>query len=300
VENLMTKIAGLLVLLVRMWGTPADASVLELDQRRGATVAVTLNGQRLLLKVDPGSNGDVTLNPDAAARARLRPSLIPVTGLIGPVKVRGRVAKARMVIGTIPVTAAFTWYGKPVVTGADGIISPGLLPYDEVNLVLGSSSRSSVEKVVPVIFSKDVGLAHLTSIGGKPLGVRFSSRKESSMSTAAAGALIAAAHGGFWLGAATPVLINLGIQRPVRPLGLAQPWQVGPFSIRRFLVRTVDWRGPQSFPPEPSTDAAEIVVTGKARGAGKPFYEVVIGLEYLRACSAVRYRKAGGTLTFSC
>ena len=296
----MKKVVAVPTILLSMCAASADASVLELDQRSGAAVAVMLNGQRLLLKVNPGTNGDVTLNPDAAVRARLRPSIIPVTGLIGPVKVRGHVAKAKMSIAGVPVSAAFTWYGKPVVTGADGVISPGLLPYDEVNLSLGPPSRNSIETVLPVVFSRDFGLAHLTSINGTPTGVRFSVGKEGSMSTAAAGALIAATQGGSWLGPPVPTVVNLGIQRPVRPLALVRTWQVGPFPVRRFLVRTADWRGPQPFPTEPSGDAAEIIVTAKARGARKPLYELVIGQDYLGACSAVRYQRKRGTLTFRC
>jgi hypothetical protein len=57
---------------------PAAAADLVLDHRSGFIVPVEVNGQTLQLRVDPGANGVIVLNPDAAERAGLRDS--PVSG----------------------------------------------------------------------------------------------------------------------------------------------------------------------------------------------------------------------------
>ena len=57
--------------------SPAQAADLVLDRATGFVVTAEVNGQTLRLRVDPGANGVIVLNPEAAERAGLRES--PVT-----------------------------------------------------------------------------------------------------------------------------------------------------------------------------------------------------------------------------
>jgi hypothetical protein len=103
--------------------------------------------------------------------------------------------------------------------------------------------------------------------------VEFSLLQPHSLATASAGALIAASHGGEWTGEARPALIKFGIERPIRPMRLARPLEIGGFALPALHVRTGDHRGNFQLPPDaappPSSEAGqdpdEIVVTGNVR-----------------------------------
>ncbi|HEX9932500.1 MAG TPA: aspartyl protease family protein [Allosphingosinicella sp.] len=64
--------AGLLAALAA--ASPAEAADLVLDRSSGFVVTAEVNGQTLRLRVDPGANGVIVLNPAAAERAGLRES----------------------------------------------------------------------------------------------------------------------------------------------------------------------------------------------------------------------------------
>ena len=291
---------GFLALAAAAGRGPSQPSVLKVANAMAATVEVRVNGQRLKLRVDPAANGDVTLNPDAARRSRLQPSRIPVTGLIGPVKVHGQSATSEISMGPASARATFIWYDQTITQGADGVISPGLLPYDEVHLLLGPSRSDETTTAIPVHFSRDYGLAQAQSVAGNTLLVRFAVSRRDSISTAAAAAILSYQFSGSWIGEVTPFTMKLGVQRPVRSLALGKTWLAGPFSITKFLVRTGDWRGDHALPSEAQDDSGKIVVWGKTRSLQKPVYQFVVGRDHMSRCSSVIYSKAKGTLEFTC
>ena len=295
----MVEIASLALVAAACNGC-SQPLVLKVADAKVATVEVHVNGQRLKLRVDPAANGDVTLNPDAARLSRLRPSTKPVTGFIGPVRVYGQSARSEISMGSATARATFIWYDRTITEGADGIISPGLLPYDEVHLLYGPPQGDETTTAVPVHFSKVYGLAQAQSVAGKTLLVRFAVSRRDSISTAAAGAILSNQFNGSWIGEVTPFMMKLGVQRPVRALALGKPWLAGPFSITKFLVRTGDWRGDHALPSTAHQDAGEIVVWGKARSLQKPVYEFVVGRDHMGQCSSVIYSKPKGTLQFTC
>jgi len=97
-------------------------------------VAVTINGQPLRLRVDPGIG--VVLNPSAARRIGLRGSMLAAAVRIGPVRLRGDSKVARLRVGTWEGRRRFFWFDRDVVEGADGTIGLADLPEDEIRLEL--------------------------------------------------------------------------------------------------------------------------------------------------------------------
>ncbi|HZF93282.1 MAG TPA: hypothetical protein VEZ20_00260 [Allosphingosinicella sp.] len=61
-----------LVVAAGLAAMPANAADLVLDHRAGFVVPVEVNGHTLRLRVDPGANGVIVLNPAAAERIGLR------------------------------------------------------------------------------------------------------------------------------------------------------------------------------------------------------------------------------------
>ncbi len=133
-RHLMAKFA--LVLLVALSASPVLArpptslGSLELPVfDRIITVAV--NGQPLRLKVDLSGNGNVILNPGAAARAALT-GTGKVTMNVGPVQLRGKTASPSFALSGATWSSKVMWFDLPYTTDADGVISPYHLPYNQI------------------------------------------------------------------------------------------------------------------------------------------------------------------------
>ena len=295
-------IAGTLLLAISAAAPAGIArpSVFSVADARTATILAAINGHPVRLLVDPAASGDLVINPDAAKRAKLSPSNMPITGYIGPVQVRGSWKKANLKVGSSRTPAVVTWYERPVTQLADGIVSPGALPFDEVHLLLGPARPTSSKVSVPVRFSIDFGLAEVQPVPKSELLVRYSLSSPDTIATAAAGAVLARRFGGSWAGDVSSARMKLGISRPVRSLALAAPWRAGPFQISQFLVRTRDWRGTQALPSETDDDPGDIIVTGKSANRQRPFYEFVVGQDRLGSCSSIIYSKRRETLEFVC
>jgi hypothetical protein len=68
----------------------AAAADLTLGPASNYLVPVVVKGVTLNLRVDPGADGAIVINRGAAARAKLKASIFPLTAAVGPVTVRGR------------------------------------------------------------------------------------------------------------------------------------------------------------------------------------------------------------------
>lgn len=66
------KAAAAAAAFLALLASPAAAADLVLDRASGFIVPVEVNGRTLRLRVDPGANGVIVLNPEAAERAGLR------------------------------------------------------------------------------------------------------------------------------------------------------------------------------------------------------------------------------------
>jgi len=289
----------------------ASAADLLLDRDGGFVVPVEINGATLRLRVDPAASGLVILNPDAVGRAKLTPEMMngrpgipgqfirPSFARIGPVGLTGRTRAATARTGGQAFPIQAIWFYRPAIDGADGVISVALLPYDSVTFRLGAPRAGEGAVTLALDYVTELGLYYPYPLEGRALPVQFSLWKPASIGTAAAGALLAQGRAGAWAGDHDRRPISFGVLRPVRPMALGRPIDLGFARVGGFLVRTGDYRGGYALPAETDADPDEIVVTA-ARAMQAARLNLVLGADQFAACSSLRYARAGRSLTLSC
>ena len=288
-----------LALALCLKALPAQAADLTVDANSDFLIDATINGHPVRLRVDPETSGYIILNPEAVARIGLRRSMIGSSTRIGPVRLNGSSKVARVRIGETEGRRRLVWIDRPAVDDADGLIGPADMPYDRVTFDLRPAAAGETAYTLPMEFVRSAGLSYPLALGEQVIRVQFSLLKPNSMATAAAGAILASAHGGGWTGEPRDQLIEFGVVRPVRPLALERPVEFNGFGFSRVLVRTSDNRGNLDLPPEPDADPSEIVVTG-SNGRSRAVYHLVVALDRLSACSRLGWDNRGRQLTLTC
>jgi hypothetical protein len=204
-----------------------------------------------------------------------------------------------VVVGEVSSIRRVVWTDREAVQGADGIISPADLPADRVTLQFRRPGPGETQFELPMTFSPNLGLYHRAAVGGSFIDYRISTARPATVSTAAAGALLAKEYGGAWSGDAREMMIKYGIIRPVRPLVLDRPSPFANQPMSRLLVRTSDHRGTAELPVDPSPDPDEIVVTGN-RGRQQARYMISLGLDWLSPCSSISWNNRTRRMTLTC
>jgi|GEM_PF-429349 len=290
---------------------PAAAADLVLDRAGSYLVPVEINGVTLNLRADPAASGLVILNPAAVRRAKIQPEMvhrrIGIRGLfirqsfarVGPVSLTGRTGAVAARIGGAMVPLQAIWFDRDAIAGADGVISAALLPYDSVTFRLGPARGGERETALALDFVAELGLYHSWPLADRALPIQFSLWRPASISTAAAGALIARDRAGAWQGELAQAPMSFGIVRPVRPMILARPIDLGGVSVRRFLVRTSDYRGGYALPSDAVPDPDEIVVTAE-RAVQAPRLSLILGEDQFAACSSLRFERVPRRLVLRC
>jgi hypothetical protein len=295
------RIASAPVLLIAglFLAAPAAAADLTLRAAESYILPVEVNGQMLRLRIDPAAPGYVLLNPDAVWRLGLRSSMIGSVTHIGPVTLKGGSNSVKMRVGGVATKPRAIWIDREVAPGADGTIGPELLPYDTIVFELAPPRPGEVESQVALEHAPGTGLIHLYPAGEKRIQISFTLADPHSMSTAAAGALLASLNGGEWAGPVREEQVRFGVRRPVRPFTLATPLTLGGYAIRSFLVRTADFRGSYQLPAD-RPDPDEIVVTATTKGKQRARLHLLIGPDSLARCSSLTYAKAARRLILRC
>jgi hypothetical protein len=253
---MFARFAALALMLVGALplAAPAAASEIVLDAASGHIVLTRINGHQVRLRVDPETSGFIILNGEAAQRIGLRPSMIGVSTDIGPVRVFGNTKVARVsVAGSREGNRRLAWTNRVAAAGADGLIGPADMPFDKVVLGLREPVDGEQSVELPMEFKRSPGLFHSVNIAGTAVSFLISTTRPDSISTAAAGALLAERHGGAWSGEPGEQMIKYEVVRPVRPLLLSAPVEIAGLPLRRILVRTGDhraaWRSRQTRSP---------------------------------------------------
>jgi hypothetical protein len=279
--------------------TPAAAEDLRLAADNNYILPVEVNGQVLRLRVDPAAPGYVLLNPDTVARLGLRGSMTGSVTHVGPVTLKGGSNAVKMRVGAVASKPRAIWIDREVAPGADGTISPELLPHDRIVFEIAPARSGETESRIAMDYAPGIGLVHLYPAGERRIHIAFTLADPRSLSTAAAGALLAGMKGGDWTGPVREEPVRFGVRRPVRPFRLAAPAALDAYEIRSFLVRTADFRGSYQLPPD-RADPDEIVVTAVTKGRQRARLYLLIGADALARCSSLTYAKAARQLTLRC
>lgn len=297
----MTKAAKLLLLFLApalAAFSPASAADLVLDGS-APLIQAEIGGVPLRLKVVLDHAPGITLNPDAAARAGLGKGEGEWVERIGPVKLRGRFANLSLVIAGVPAEASVRWPERPSSTDADGEISIDSLPFETVALKRREAAPGEREFAFQTKLHANHGV-HIPFLAGRRrIAARLSFSRARTSAPAAAGAAIAAVHGGALGPEKSYEEIRLGVARPVWPLRLERPLQIGALAVPLIMVRASDFRGKHRLERRPEPSLEQIVVTGERRSQDA-LYRITIGLDVLGRCSAATYSRATGVLRLRC
>lgn len=293
------KLLAFALAALSLLAAPARAADLVVDAGSDFLIEATINGHPVRLRVDPETSGYVILNPDTVARIGLRRSMLGSRTQIGPVRLTGSSKVARVALGGVTGDRRVVWLtDRAAVAGADGLIGPADMPYNRVTFQLRAARPGEARFELPMAFERSYGLFFPMSLGGQEMRFQLTLTKAETMATAAAGAHIAALHGGVWIGDARDQLIDFGVVRPVRPLALAQPVLLNGLYLGRLLVRTGDNRGNLTLPPEPDADPDEVVVAGESRQ--RAAFNVTLGRDRLSECSRLVWDNGTRRMSLDC
>ena len=297
----MNRLAKLLLLIIAatlVAFSPARAADLIL-RPSDPYVEAEIGGVPLRLKVVLDHAPGITLNSDAAARAGLERGDGAWVEQIGPVKLRGRQAHLRFLVAGAPAEAKVRWHGRPTANDADGHISIDTLPFDSVTLERRRPEPQERELAFETKLHHNHGLHIPISAGRRRIAVRLSFSRARTSAPAAAGAALAAVHGGALDPEKSYEEIALGVARPVWPLRLERPARLGGLAIPVIMVRASDFRGKHRLERRPDPAEEEIVVRGERRSQDA-LYRITVGLDVLGRCSAATYVRATGALRLRC
>jgi hypothetical protein len=263
-------------------------------------LAATVQATPARLRVDPGAPSMPVFNPDFAERAAFKSGMFGTVAAIGPIHVRGHSAVIRFDLGGgAEFKRRVTWF-EARHTDADGTIGPGGLPADVVRFDLRPPRPGEHAVTLALADYGWSGMGTLVTLGGETIKVRFSLDRDRSLATAGAGALLASEQDGGFDAAPERMVVNLGVERPVRHMHLARPLQIGAIALTGLLVRTGDFGSAAAIPDAnaPPGDPDEIVVTGQKKQKAR--LSVEIGRDYLDLCSSILFDKPARKLTLSC
>lgn len=210
----MIRFLCLLLLSLGWAAARAGAPELRVSAADNFVIDATINGQAVRLRVDPETSGYVILNPATVERIGLRRSMIGSRTQIGPVRLQGWSKVAELRIGGVTEDRRMVWIDRPAIEGADGLIGPADLPYDQIIFDIREvAEHEEAGFPVPLEFDRSGGLYYAFRLGEDMMRVQFSLIKPISLATAAAGARLADLFEGHWIGEPQEQMIEFGVSR---------------------------------------------------------------------------------------
>lgn len=271
-------------------------------------IAVTINGQPLLLEVSTDAFGVLAINHDIAKKLRLRPHVVR-RWQFGRKGVTGGGEIALIDFGGGPQEALVTWApGRTASTKADGEIGVHLLPYARVTFALRHPGDEPQQihrfplKLAAPRYAARLGAE--IPIGKKKLLMIFVPNRAENLITAGTANFIAThQYGKFEPGTEGIAVMNLGLERPTRTMRIADPIMLGDIAVNRFAVRIEDYGKPSSVDEvganEPRFVDNEIIVT-RRKPRGRPDLMTRIGRDQIAHCSRLTYDLAGQEVVLIC
>lgn len=263
------------------------------------------------LRVDLAAHERILLDRGVAERLKLttaKSTVLALIGLremgaidlrIGPVALAGRWAAETLRIGATSRDVQVAWFDHETDDGADGVISPALLPYDEVVLVRRPSRPSDRDLALPVRLDGWHGLVSRWAVGKAGIDVALSLAAPTTLATAAAGQILSQAGEGVRTGPTWREPIALGVARPVRTVRLARPLTIAGFSVGTFAMRVSDWAGDGAPPPDADLPPDEVAVEARGKRQ-RAWARLILGLDRLAACAELAYRRKPQQIRLTC
>ena len=262
-------------------------------------VTLTIDGQPLRLRVDPGVSYHVEINASAAQRLGLavpgrlvagKPAdLGHTTTLVGKVKSVETTSREIMGYADRMIPATLSWPAGDPVAGADGMINPRDLPHDVVRLVRRPATPVDVVTRLPMRWINERGLLGTLPTGRDAVDIVIQPAAPVTLATAAAASLLAQGHGGRLVGPARTVPIAHGVSRPVRDVVFATPVDVAGVRLSKVPARVFDWSGKTDI-PDADLGPGEAVVKGSS-GRQRQWAKLALGGDVLAACAEIVFHR---------
>lgn len=272
---------------------PTGTLTLDMDD---PTVTVDVAGTPLRLRVGLEHKDVIELNPAAAARLPL-PFEPGFDAQVGRERLSGIAAGAEAAIDGRRFLALVASHGRDCCAGVDGAIGVGLLPYASV-LFRRAQPTQSETRTLAMAISTERGLESAALAASPYVTAQFSLERADSVATAAAGVILARAHGGTRDAGYGRSIAAFGISRPVQTVRFARPVTIAGFSYDALITRTADFAGRNEF-PRPAGEAGDIVVNRK-RAPQDAWPVVLIGRDRLDRCDQIRFDRVPLQLSLRC
>lgn len=264
------------------------------------TVAGTVAGAPARFQLLPNGSSTLVLNPDAAARYGLRGGWIAVKVKVGPVAIAGQTAVTRYGVAGRERRRRVGWFERPIAPGFDGMLGPAALAFGVVRFQLRPEQAGERIWMLPLVEKGYGGVGTEVKIGNQLVFVEWALAKRHNGATAAAGAVLASAYEGQFVGRAFSDALAFGVVRPVRQMVLARPFALGPLRLGTIITRTTDYGDTSHIPDaDAHADPGEITVTARGK-ASRALYHLEIGSEALAGCSSLTFDKPRRQILLSC
>lgn len=272
--------------------TPALAQeAITLDASPVPIVEAEINGQPVRLEVDLRFPRGLALSTAAAERLRVRriPLASARIGIEGSdATLRGRIARPRLLFNGEEATRAFTGiFPATVSTGADGVVGPGVLPYDVVTIRLGPEPANARDIVFRLEDADDWEVQ--AQVGGHELRVQFDPGNRASVFNRSAARLFDHSGAIASAGELAQIPLILGLSTMMQPVETALT--VEGLALGPAYART-------NAPLLGATEDDAVLVSAEADDPPPP--SVILGRDALAACSSISVDRRARRLTLRC
>lgn len=260
-------------------------------------VGGSVNGQAMNFQLLAWAPSTLILNPEPALALGLKPGLFSGKLIVGKTRDKVMVTGARYAIASQATKGQIGWTNRAISPVASGWLGPGAAPFDVVTFQLRPAAAGETLHSFPLILAGG-GIVTMIRIGGKDITIIWDNSRGGTIASGAAGAEIAKANAGSFVGPVATEMVQLNAERPTRKLRLATPLRLGPITISDMSVRTSE--GGESSIPDLDADPSEIVVTASAGAKVTPAYFVFIGLDDMKNCSSLTFDKPAKAIRLMC
>lgn len=260
-------------------------------------VSGSVNGQAMNFQMLAWAPSTLILNPEPAQSLALKPGPFSGKLIVGKTRDKVMITVAKYAIGSQATKGQIGWTSRAISPTASGWLGPGAAPFDVVTFQLHPAEGGETPHSFPMIFAGG-GIVSKIKTGDQDITIMWDNSRGGTIVSGSAGAELAKANAGSFVGPAATEMVQLNAERPTRKLRLANPLRLGPISIRDVSVRTAE--GGESSIPEVDVDPGEIVVTASAGSNVKPEYFVFVGMNDMRNCSSLTFDKPAKSIRLMC
>lgn len=267
----------------------ADEIVLRADPH--PIVDVTINGKAARLLVDPTLPDVIVFDPGAQAKFGIRRTpFVAARVILDDASIRAHVARPNVTFPNGKSSRAFAglfgarWVDVP---GVDGAVGPGVLPYDDVRIILREGAGGAVQQFA--LKDPDVWQIAAT-LGGEPVEVTFGLRREESMLNRSAASLLSEQGVFTATGDVRQTLFFLGLSTTTQPGRVSE--RVLGRSMGETLART-------AAPLSGATGDVDVVVV-RPPSDEPPRNTATLGQAALAGCTEVSFSRRTKMLSLRC